>query len=168
MKFQHMTIIGILIGTLGGFLYWKFVGCASGTCPITANYWSSSLYGALLGGLLFSSFSSRLQNSDGGFKTVSQQEYEQLSRDKKFVVIDVRTTQEVQNGRLKEATQFIDITGDSFDTQIEKLDKNQHYLVYCRSGARSARASEKMAEVGFKNVYNLAGGISSYTGNITR
>lgn len=39
-------------GALLGFAYHKFVGCSTGTCPITANPWSSTLYGALLGFLL--------------------------------------------------------------------------------------------------------------------
>jgi hypothetical protein len=39
-----------------GFAYYKFVGCATGTCPLTSNPWISSLYGAVLGGLIASSF----------------------------------------------------------------------------------------------------------------
>jgi len=44
--------IGVLIGALAGFLYWKYVGCISGTCAIWTNPTKSTLYGALLGGLL--------------------------------------------------------------------------------------------------------------------
>jgi hypothetical protein len=44
-----------MIGTIGGFLYWHFIGCASGTCPITSKWYSSSAYG-LLFGYLFSDF----------------------------------------------------------------------------------------------------------------
>jgi uncharacterized membrane protein YeaQ/YmgE (transglycosylase-associated protein family) len=51
-----LYIIGALIGALVGFLYWKFVGCASGTCAITSNPINSSIYGALMGSLLFSIF----------------------------------------------------------------------------------------------------------------
>ncbi|QZE14835.1 hypothetical protein K4L44_02950 [Halosquirtibacter laminarini] len=46
------TLIGILIGMLGGYLYWRFIGCKSGTCPITSNPIHSTLYGALMGGLV--------------------------------------------------------------------------------------------------------------------
>ncbi|MCI1647713.1 MAG: DUF6132 family protein [Bacteroides sp.] len=54
---QHaLTIIGIVIGGLGGFLYWKFVGCQSGTCPITSSPINSTLWGMVLGGLLFNTF----------------------------------------------------------------------------------------------------------------
>jgi len=42
---------GLLLGGLGGFLYWKYVGCISGTCAIWSNPNSSVTYGALLGSL---------------------------------------------------------------------------------------------------------------------
>jgi len=42
---------GLLLGSIGGFLYWKYVGCISGTCAIWSNPNSSVTYGALLGGL---------------------------------------------------------------------------------------------------------------------
>jgi len=52
----RLTLIGIVLGLIGGYLYYHFVGCASGTCPITSNPLNSTLYGALLGGLLFNAF----------------------------------------------------------------------------------------------------------------
>ena len=51
-----LSIIGIVIGAIAGYAYWKFIGCASGTCMITAKPLNSSLYGALMGYLLFSMF----------------------------------------------------------------------------------------------------------------
>lgn len=51
------TLAGTLAGGLGGFLYYHFVGCASGTCMITSRPLNSTLYGMLMGALLFSSFS---------------------------------------------------------------------------------------------------------------
>ena len=45
------VIVFTVIGAAGGFLYWKFVGCQSGTCPIKSVWYWSTLYGALLGGL---------------------------------------------------------------------------------------------------------------------
>jgi phosphonate transport system permease protein len=47
---------GTLLGALGGFLYWNYVGCASGTCMITSKPINSTLYGALMGYLLFGIF----------------------------------------------------------------------------------------------------------------
>jgi hypothetical protein len=45
---------GILLGALGGYLYYLHIGCVSGTCPITSQPLNSTMYGALMGGLLFS------------------------------------------------------------------------------------------------------------------
>lgn len=53
LKTKKMLVIGILLGALGGYLYWRFVGCASGTCAITSVWWLSTLYGALMGGFAF-------------------------------------------------------------------------------------------------------------------
>ncbi|MEO6405540.1 MAG: DUF6132 family protein [Ferruginibacter sp.] len=51
-----LAIIGILVGAISGFAYYHFIGCASGTCAITSKRLNSTLYGALMGGLLLSSF----------------------------------------------------------------------------------------------------------------
>ncbi len=53
---NKLTLIGIVIGALGGFLYYYFVGCASGTCAITSKPLNSTLYGGLMGGLLMNIF----------------------------------------------------------------------------------------------------------------
>ena len=55
-KKHLLTLVGVGLGTVGGFLYWKYVGCTSGTCPITSNPTNSTIYGAVMGGLLFSMF----------------------------------------------------------------------------------------------------------------
>lgn len=51
-----LTGIGIAIGALAGYYYYYYVGCASGTCAITSKPLNSTLYGALMGGLLFNMF----------------------------------------------------------------------------------------------------------------
>jgi hypothetical protein len=45
-------VIGIVIGAILGFGYYKLVGCSSGTCPITSNPWISTLYGAVMGAVV--------------------------------------------------------------------------------------------------------------------
>ena len=44
--------IGIILGLIGGFLYWKFIGCTSGTCPLTSNWHTSTLFGGVFGYLI--------------------------------------------------------------------------------------------------------------------
>lgn len=51
-----LTIIGVFAGAIAGYAYYHFVGCSSGTCPITSKPINSSLYGAVMGGLLLSMF----------------------------------------------------------------------------------------------------------------
>ena len=46
------SALGIALGAAAGFLLYRFVGCKTGTCPITANPWTSMLFGAVLGLLL--------------------------------------------------------------------------------------------------------------------
>ncbi|MEI6508281.1 MAG: DUF6132 family protein [Bacteroidota bacterium] len=50
-----LELLGITAGMVAGFSYWYFVGCASGTCPITSSPIISSLYGGMMGWLIFSS-----------------------------------------------------------------------------------------------------------------
>lgn len=49
-------IAGALIGAIGGYLYWFYIGCSSGTCPITSSPTISTIYGILMGTLLGGSF----------------------------------------------------------------------------------------------------------------
>jgi len=49
---KRISVIFLLLGGLSGFLYWRFVGCSTGTCPITSHWYASTLYGMLLGWLI--------------------------------------------------------------------------------------------------------------------
>lgn len=53
---NKLTIIGVVVGAIGGYLYYYYVGCASGTCPITSKPLNSTLYGAVMGSLFFNIF----------------------------------------------------------------------------------------------------------------
>lgn len=109
---------------------------------------------------LFTGGSSSYQNLDNN-------QFAEQMKQADTVVLDVRTPSEFAGGRIPKAIN-IDVTGNSFDAQITKLDPQKNYLVYCRSGMRSARACGIMAKNGFTQLFNLSGGISGWTGKVTR
>lgn len=78
-----------------------------------------------------------------------------------FVILDVRTPEEYEEGRI-DGSENIDYYGDDFRERIEILDKDRTYLVYCRSDNRSGRVLKLMSDLGFKKVYNLIGGITRW------
>lgn len=51
---NNLWIAGAVLGLAGGYLYWKYIGCMSGTCPITSKPINSIVYFGIMGGLLFS------------------------------------------------------------------------------------------------------------------
>ena len=69
---NKLLLAGIILGTVAGFLYWKLVGCNSGTCLITSKWQNSSAYGGLMGGLLFSMF----KKSTGTGEKIKEKENE--------------------------------------------------------------------------------------------
>ena len=54
LKSNSLFILGVIIGGIAGFLYWNFIGCNTGTCAITSKPLNSSIYGSVMGGLVFS------------------------------------------------------------------------------------------------------------------
>jgi rhodanese-related sulfurtransferase len=168
---SKLTIIGTVVGAIGGFLYWKYVGCASGTCAITSNKFMSMAYGALLGSFAlqtFSSFINKPNSNTAMYQNISAADFQQKMKEPNVEIIDVRTSMEVSMGYIKGTQHFIDVSFGDFEKKIEKLDKDKTYLVYCRSGNRSSTACNIMAQRGFKNLYNLSGGIGAYKGEIVK
>jgi hypothetical protein len=65
IKQEWLIIAGGVAGAAGGYLYWYFIGCNSGTCAITSSPLNSTLYGIVLGGLVFSLFKKNKKNESG-------------------------------------------------------------------------------------------------------
>jgi Family of unknown function (DUF6132) len=55
-KNNALYLIGALVGAIAGYIYWQQIGCSSGTCMITSKPLNSTLYGAIMGALLFGMF----------------------------------------------------------------------------------------------------------------
>ena len=99
---------------------------------------------------------------EGGFKDLTVGEFEAKMAEEGVVVLDVRTPGETAEGMIEGAKE-IDFRAEDFQAQLEQLDKDATYVVYCRSGGRSASACSIMQEMGFKDVYNLVGGYQRWS-----
>ena len=64
IKKHIIKIIAILVGGIGGFSYYYFIGCSSSTCPITSNPYISIVYGTVLGYLFSDIFKKRKHETD--------------------------------------------------------------------------------------------------------
>jgi thioredoxin 1 len=78
-------------------------------------------------------------------------------------IVDVRTSDEFSKGHLVNALNY-DWNGNEFEKQVSVLDKAKPVFVYCLSGGRSNSAAENMRTAGFKEVYELSGGIMKWRG----
>ncbi len=96
-------------------------------------------------------------------ETLTPRKFEKRMKEKNTAVIDVRTAEEFASGHIP-AAQNIDVQQENFTSQIQSLDKSKTYLLYCRSGKRSAKALNLMKENGFDKVYHLEGGITAWKG----
>lgn len=97
-----------------------------------------------------------------GIEAIGTDEYVEMEPKEDVLVIDVRTPDEVAQGHIAGADYFINIYDKSFKEKVNALDKDKTYIVYCRSGARSANAIKQMNDMGFKHLYNLTGGIMAW------
>lgn len=78
-----------------------------------------------------------------------------------FVILDVRTDDEFDNGCIEGAVN-IDFNSSDFYKMLKLMDKSKTYLVYCQSGIRSKKAIEQMSEIGFKMIYHMHEGIEGW------
>lgn len=82
--------------------------------------------------------------------------------DPRFFILDVRTLAEYEQGHIA-GSKLLDSASPLLDKQLLELEPNATYLVYCRSGRRSAEVAEKMEKMGFFLVYDLEGGLVEWT-----
>ncbi|MEN4007467.1 MAG: rhodanese-like domain-containing protein [Methanobacteriaceae archaeon] len=78
-----------------------------------------------------------------------------------FVILDVRTPEEFANGHIENAIN-LNYYSETFNNTLNKLDKNKTYLIYCRTGRRSGISLDIMNKLGFREVYNMLGGITQW------
>ena len=105
------------------------------------------------------------ENSSATYTQISQEEAkEMMGKDDDHIVVDVRRADEYAAGHIPGA---ILIPNEEIGTEqpAELPDLDQIILVYCRSGNRSKQASQKLADMGYTNVYEF-GGIIDWTGEV--
>ena len=86
-----------------------------------------------------------------------------IKEDENGVLVDVRTSAENKNLRIPNSL-LIDITSPFFLPEINKLDRNKNYYLYCQRGNRSLHAGNQMLNMGFKKVSHLQPGIIGWKG----
>ncbi len=103
--------------------------------------------------------------TDQQIKAVSPKEASTLINqhigDPDFVILDIRTPKEYQSGHIENSI-MIDFYSKTFAADVSRLDKEKTYLIYCRSGNRSARSMELFKKLEFKKVFHLSSGINSW------
>lgn len=86
---------------------------------------------------------------------------------KNLQVLDVRTPEEIQEGHLPNSIAY-DFKAPGFEAKLATLPRDKAYLVYCRSGGRSAKTVEIMKNLGFREVYEMKGGVLAYKGRLVK
>lgn len=155
----NMILAGLL-GAAAGYAWYRVVGCATGTCPITSNPYTSTLYGAMIGLMLTSS--SLTGGSSAGFRVVAPTEAARLAERPETFILDVRTPGEYAQGRLAGA---VLVPVQDLASRLSELpaDKTRPILVYCATGRRSRTASRLLTKQGYTAVHDMKGGIAAWS-----
>ena len=90
-----------------------------------------------------------------------------ILNDSNIVILDVRNPGEYRNGHIPKA---INIPVNEIQGRLSEISlyRNSAILVYCASGSRSIKAADFLSRNGFKKIYNLSRGISSYKGTLSK
>ncbi|HEY1047302.1 MAG TPA: rhodanese-like domain-containing protein [Bacteroidia bacterium] len=112
--------------------------------------------------------SGQSQTSNASVTNIDAPTFTKMLKDSNTIVIDVRTPGEVKEGYIPGAKLFWDYNSGDFEKNLGGLDSSKTYVVYCRSGVRSSKASQLLIDKGFKKVYNLEGGINGWPGEIKK
>jgi rhodanese-related sulfurtransferase len=107
--------------------------------------------------LVFANFKTIAQKTD-----LSSEEFEKGIANMDIQILDVRTQGEYNSGHIKNSFLADWTQRDVFEERIKYLDKNKPVYVYCLVGGRSSAAAAHLQEAGFKEIYNLVGGIKAW------
>ena len=98
------------------------------------------------------------------FRNLDIIKFYEIASASNITILDVRTSQERANGYIKNST-HIDFYDDFFLDKVDLLNKEKPIYIYCKLGGRSTKVSEKISQLGFKEIYNLEGGFITWSGH---
>ncbi len=104
-----------------------------------------------------------IKKSDEEFESVAYEKAAALLEDSKVIIIDVRSKEPYSEGHIPNAK---NIPLKELEEKITQLNKNDIYLIVCKTGKTSETASSLLAKNGFKQIYNLSGGMDSWEGEV--
>ena len=100
--------------------------------------------------------------TESTFSDLNPQQFNQVLSSGGYTLIDVRTIDEYNSGHIKGAKQEDFYQTQAFSNYLDSLDKNGKYLIYCRTGIRSAKAMQLMQDKSFASVHDLVGGYAAW------
>lgn len=134
-------VILVLLGILAAVLVTRSGGECGELCEVDAIGYAQTIENI---------------DADGAYALIQQNAINPY-----FVILDIRTPDEYASGYIEGSTN-LDYYAQSFSDDLADLEKENTYLIYCRTGRRTAEALEMMKELGFMEVYNMMGGITGW------
>ena len=152
-----ITAFGVVLGAIGGYLYWKMVGCRSGTCLIASNKYIMIGYGVLVGGMFTGLFEAR-QGLLTPTALTSTLAHEAIFSGE-YIVVDLRP-KSISNANPFENAKHFSEFGKTFTEMTTAFNEGNYLLFICADGTTSQKAGTLFKRKGFRNVFYLEGGIN--------
>jgi rhodanese-related sulfurtransferase len=112
---------------------------------------------------MFNLFSTKKQT---GFIDAGNEEFRGMLNKPETILLDTRTPAEFHGGHIPGA-KLVDLFDRGLQKKLDQMDKDKIYLLYCRSGNRSAQLCKVMSKMGYSGLYNLKHGIIKWDGDIS-
>ncbi len=102
------------------------------------------------------------QENKSVYEVLSYDDFKNQTSNNKTLLFDIRTMEEFNSGHLKGSVNIDFYEEELFDKFFSKVDKSKPIYIYCRSGNRSKKSSEKLKKLGFIKIYDLEGGYKNW------
>ncbi|MDG2448847.1 MAG: rhodanese-like domain-containing protein, partial [Saprospiraceae bacterium] len=86
----------------------------------------------------------------------------EMMKQENVITIDIRTPEEIAKGKILDSALEMDYYADDYKSKLEAMNRDDQYVVYCRSGGRSGKTLKMMKDMGFTNAYNVLGGYNAF------